>query len=90
MSSSDNTLATPKARIRSVVPQPARPSIQDLIARLRVELRVVQEAIQALEGTAPESLPERARRLSRPGLYAAPMPERGKVIGIDARRTGSD
>ena len=62
--------------VRNVGPD-AQASIRKALAVLRADLKVVEEAIQALESIAPESLPR---------LETAPMPKPRKVVDIHSKR----
>jgi len=63
----------------------AQASIQRALAVLRADLKVVEEAIQALESIAPEGRKERSCGSSMPGATAR-MPKPRKVVDIHTKR----
>ena len=75
--------------VDSAVPNVARDaqaSIQRALAVLRADLKVVEEAIQALESIAPEARTERSCESSMQRPLTAPIPKPRKVVDIHTKR----
>jgi hypothetical protein len=73
------------SRVRNVAPD-AHSNIHRALAILRADLKVVEEAIQALELIAPEARTERLCGPSMPRPVTAPMRTPRKVIDIHTKR----
>jgi len=64
----------------------AQASIHRALAVLRADLKIVEEAIQALESIAPEARTERSCGSSVQRPVTAPMPKARKVVDIHTKR----
>jgi hypothetical protein len=73
------------SRVRNVAPD-AQENIHRALAILRADLKVVQEAIQALELIAPEARTERTCGPSIPRPVTAPLRKPRKVVDIHTKR----